>query len=504
MCQMTGENRTMEVRKIPGFYYDPDKKRYFKLQENYQVPQGSRYSRGEVSKREESVAKRKKVESFEERLASERITPSRILHHPLFGNLGLQREIGQHGPRANASIRDRSKACVGLLGRDTLVDVRSWNAGLTVKNVERDPRTARLFTTLNVAGPSGFCAFPPRSPEYPWRYDPTDHCHDFMGRRDDYIESISISHAGHMMALSHNLMGLSVNLTIGKLLTTNDPDFRRGETFDGPLVCVSRPGWSNCNIAPSPDTATTTFTVGCGMDLITVSNNESQWILATAKKFKSPIRSVDWLSRNVIIAGATSSKVWLYDVRSQGSVARLQHAHGVQSLRKLDDWRIVVAGANLTLSMYDLRFASHRTDDRPRPNNPSHKATTPYLNFYDVQCNIFNNIDVCPELGLLACSSEQRTVQLYSLATGKRLTTDRDSKPTRAIRHSLLGYNFPENLASYQYPGPISLVKFDNLPDRLDLLKDYEDDERDFSKGGRAGIPSLLVASGSAVDEWHL
>ncbi|EER27480.1 hypothetical protein CPC735_028160 [Coccidioides posadasii C735 delta SOWgp] len=478
---MTGENRTMEVRKIPGFYYDPDKKRYFKLQENYQVPQGSRYSRGEVSKREESVAKRKKVESFEERLASERITPSRILHHPLFGNLGLQREIGQHGPRANASIRDRSKACVGLLGRDTLVDVRSWNAGLTVKNVERDPRTARLFTMLSLLDLQNI-------------------------HGDTTLQTTAMILWGGVMtmALSHNLMGLSVNLTIGKLLTTNDPDFRRGETFDGPLVCVSRPGWSNCNIAPSPDTATTTFTVGCGMDLITVSNNESQWILATAKKFKSPIRSVDWLSRNVIIAGATSSKVWLYDVRSQGSVARLQHAHGVQSLRKLDDWRIVVAGANLTLSMYDLRFASHRTDDRPRPNNPSHKATTPYLNFYDVQCNIFNNIDVCPELGLLACSSEQRTVQLYSLATGKRLTTDRDSKPTRAIRHSLLGYNFPENLASYQYPGPISLVKFDNLPDRLDLLKDYEDDERDFSKGGRAGIPSLLVASGSAVDEWHL
>ncbi|WEW56354.1 hypothetical protein PRK78_001797 [Emydomyces testavorans] len=309
------------------------------------------------------------------------------------------------------------------------------------------------------------------------------------------------------LALSHDHLGINVNLAVGKLLTPDHPEFYQGLVFDGPLICFSRAGGANCNIATSPDNTSSVFVVGCGASLVSLTNNRAQWDLKTIGNFSSPIRAVDWLSRDVIIAGLISSKVWLHDIRSRGSAARFQHGHGVQSLKTIDEWKVVVAGSNRTLSMYDLRFTSNRTDRRPQPNNPRHKATTPYLNFSDVQCNIFHNIDICHELGLLACASELHRAQLFSLTTGKRFAPSLASKPPHvngSRSYSLLGDDKLQKLTSHRYSGPISSVKFENLPNRLNLLKDYDDEERDFSTRGGAGVPSLLISSGSLVDEWRL
>lgn len=56
------------------------------------------------------------------------------------------------------------------------------------------------------------------------------------------------------------------------------------------------------------------------------------------------VAAVDWLSTNVIMAGTRGSQVMLYDIRSGGSTVRAQHPHGVHSLKKVDEWRIAVAG----------------------------------------------------------------------------------------------------------------------------------------------------------------
>lgn len=108
----------------------------------------------------------------------------------------------------------------------------------------------------------------------------------------------------------------------------------------------SRPGWSECNISCSPDDTKTVFAVGCGEDLVTLSDEAAQWDLKTVKTFPSAIRAVDWLDRNVIIAGSFDSRVWLYDTRSQGSTARFQHGHAVQALKRVDEWKVIAAGPN--------------------------------------------------------------------------------------------------------------------------------------------------------------
>ncbi|KAI1943878.1 hypothetical protein LOZ66_000465 [Ophidiomyces ophidiicola] len=480
----------MEVPVIPGFYYDPEKKKYFRIAANHLAPQGSKYSRAEVAKREKAEANKKEQKSFDERVSTQRIKRSKLSSHPILGKMGIQREIGYGNL---SSTHYRGEACIELFERTRIYDNDYSNSSLLIRRVGRDPRTARLITTWNIPGPTALRVVSPTAPTFPWGYSSATPSCDFLRRRDEFVESFAISHPGHLMyvdfgptfysasvdryrrALSHAITGVRAVLSVGMLESSSDT--YNGDTFVGPSVRFSRFGWSICNVAASPDITSSTFTVGCGTDLVILSNNQAQWNLKTLKKFSSHISAVDWLSRNVIISGAMSSKVSLYDVRSEGSAARFQHSHGVQALKVLNGWNVIVAGHDSSLNMYDLRYAPNATDERPQPSSRSHRGTKP------------------------SCATNLRTVQLFSLVTGRKF------KSGFLPLHDSVGEGENgqvEKLTTYCYKSNISSVHFDNLPDRFELLADYDDKERDFSKGGGAGRPSLLVASGSFVDEWHL
>lgn len=38
-------------REIPGFYYDPEKKKYFKIEASHKAPAGSQYSKDAVKRK---------------------------------------------------------------------------------------------------------------------------------------------------------------------------------------------------------------------------------------------------------------------------------------------------------------------------------------------------------------------------------------------------------------------------------------------------------------------
>ena len=63
------------------------------------------------------------------------------------------------------------------------------------------------------------------------------------------------------------------------------------------------------------------------------------------------VTAVDWLSTNVIASGLRDSTVFLHDLRSNGSAARLQHPHTVSKLLRVDEHRIVVAGHDTVSSL---------------------------------------------------------------------------------------------------------------------------------------------------------
>lgn len=78
------------ARLIPGFYYDEEKHKYFKITPNHQAPQGAKYSQEAMA---QAVRAKQRKDNMEA-LPCLRIQEAAIMLHPLGGSLGLQRQSG--------------------------------------------------------------------------------------------------------------------------------------------------------------------------------------------------------------------------------------------------------------------------------------------------------------------------------------------------------------------------------------------------------------------------
>lgn len=103
---------------LPGFYYDAEKTKYFKIQPNHVAAHGSarKYSKAAVKKDAEERREQKRRKLFEQRERKMRIQRSKVLESPLSGGWGVTREVG-----------------ATRLECDTLV--RAWAQGLQRKDV---------------------------------------------------------------------------------------------------------------------------------------------------------------------------------------------------------------------------------------------------------------------------------------------------------------------------------------------------------------------------------
>src|SRR5438034_11744990 len=100
--------------------------------------------------------------------------------------------------------------------------------------------------------------------------------------------------------------------------------------------------WSS---AACPSTTNAAFTLGISSSLATLTCVGSQWVFNIARTFNTAdVAAVEWLTPTVIMAGLNNSLVAFHDLRSRATASRLQHPHGVHTIRKVDDWRVVVAG----------------------------------------------------------------------------------------------------------------------------------------------------------------
>ena len=81
---------------LPGFYYDTEKKKYFKIQPNHTATPGSasKYTKAAVKKGAEEQRQQKRRRVFEQRERQMRAKRSRVLESPLSGRWGVTRELG--------------------------------------------------------------------------------------------------------------------------------------------------------------------------------------------------------------------------------------------------------------------------------------------------------------------------------------------------------------------------------------------------------------------------
>lgn len=101
-----GSLERMNRGNIPGYYYDDEKKKYFKIQANHIAPTNAKYSKTNVNQeqRQKREIKRRKVQ--ENRVLRETVKRAQILRHPLLTGCGLQRELGNRPQSLNRASRD--------------------------------------------------------------------------------------------------------------------------------------------------------------------------------------------------------------------------------------------------------------------------------------------------------------------------------------------------------------------------------------------------------------
>lgn len=197
-----------------------------------------------------------------------------------------------------------------------------------------------------------------------------------------------------------------------------------------------------------PDPTISDFAIATSYGTVLVAEAQSSWSFDRVQTFKSDdddfdasseVLAVDWLDANILLNGCRDGTVKLWDARTCGAGGtswRIKHPSCVNHVRKLDANRIVVAGLEKQMAVYDLR--NIRTKD-----DLGRGVTRPYLEFPGYRNRELNGIavgfDVCG--GLVAAGTDEGGVQIFNGASGREVRVGVDGNlgkelggPARCLR----------------------------------------------------------------------
>ncbi|KAK6414580.1 hypothetical protein LTR95_017705 [Oleoguttula sp. CCFEE 5521] len=384
----------MNVGSLPGYYYDEEKRKYFKIQADAAVPPNARYSKSNVKYEQDAVKKRKLGHQFRTKQAAQTIQRSKILSNATYGGR-LAREVGtgpcqasadethiSHLTRQDVQIQVPSLFAVhpmhngtyAALGYGSSVALYEspWNITGRLDPVWRKPRVSPgpletgLWSFLGAQRITSTSAWPARDPKLVVFL--TDHARDNV-----YVEATQ-SHAA---------------ARISTINPEGDPLWQ----------CVINP-FNPASIAIAASRSVT--------NLPCMEHDQGESLTDLAET-----RSLDWLDASTIAAG-TGKTVLLWDTRTSDN-KRDRFSHGaqitaLQTVPRSGGTQILVA-SNRRISLYDTRV---------RANKPGNALlSVPMLHE-----NTKLTLSISPR-GLVAAATKvgaDNKVQLFSLRTGRELT----------------------------------------------------------------------------------
>ncbi|GAB7354036.1 hypothetical protein MBLNU459_g4619t1 [Dothideomycetes sp. NU459] len=480
----------MDGREIPGFYYDPDKKKYFQIQANHVAPQGSKYSRDNVKREHEQSRvrafplrsvkpfwateppwirqvtllvfitvksiqamskmvnnslqqKRKYSAALQQKKETQTVQRSKVLSSPAVAGITLWREQGasriQNFDARSAALASQTqgaellslKSCESCGMRDKIYDFAVDFASDALIWGLGSQNHGRLQYVADQDAVFDLAAF---------RSDISSVC--VTGLRTVMATSMSSYHPG--------------NVFVAALSESTGPnDF---PILDAPAASYTMLGPEETSLwtsSPSPPG---------GRDFVAVGGSGQTYLLSADGRptqtydVGEDVRSIDWLTPSVAVGGTRNRRVFLWDSRTGGSSARFNHKSGVTAVRSLGDGSQVLVCGFAGMSVYDVRMPTKLT----LRSRGDRSASAPLLDLPFSTSYPSNAMDVSPEAKIVATAADDNTVQLHSLASGKLIGSL--GKPD----HSLVD-------------GRIQRIRFLN------------------SYGGR---PTLTVCQGSNLMEW--
>ncbi|KAF2280492.1 uncharacterized protein EI97DRAFT_464431 [Westerdykella ornata] len=415
----------MDGREIPGFYFDKEKGKYFRITTEARSAPGYKYTHTNVKKQREH----KRNEAEETRQFKRRKKQTVVLSQPrsALSRVYLERELG---------IARRGYYLQSVWPGAGIAEYDSHSV-IPPSNIRYFDRGPDLSVLYAVSGETQIL------------------CHDlkeaFPGIRfpaDTIARMTSPVSSLNFLPASRALVITTSGSDRPPVVYLTDPETDGpyvGEQFT-PRHCTSiwgaspRPDFSVSETGRSvPATATEAVAVAASSNLQLYTRAQSgRWECEVLRKSTSDILALTWLSDTAIAMGQRDGKILIYDTRAHGSAHILSHSAPISHLRRADDFtRIVCAGLFNTLCTYDMRAS------KP-PVRPEHIPVTKWRGrnghpFVGSQCitkfREYRNkdvlelgMDVHSRLGLVAAANEYGSLKVWNMYTGalikKRLNAD--------------------------------------------------------------------------------
>jgi hypothetical protein len=393
----------MNLGNIPGYYWDEEKKKYFKITADHAVESRQKYTKSNV-RHEKQVAKRRKLERRDqEKRQAQTIKRSRLLSIPEYAGVGLHREIG-----------GRSSALDGVHADDAFVsqlryqDVFRSEIAIPISNAHPCPLSNRTIVTRVDTNNSYIYSSPGDISN-----TSSTHRHDATGR-PSVMPLVAVQ--GQAMSTSvwpaHDPQKLLVcgtgsfeNVFIASI---PDSDFVSQPDVNLRIGDDETIFWDGA-FSSTGDTAAI-----AGSEGVFHLSNDGQ-ILATLQGSANS-RSLSWLNPTLIAAGSGKTAL-LWDTRTHGSSARFNCKHNITGVRSVpsSSGTQLLLSTNHGLSLHDTRMSPA----------PSSKLSQPMLHFPLIHEEPRLVFDVSAR-GLVAVSQKngwRDEVRILSLRTGREVKT---------------------------------------------------------------------------------
>ncbi|KAF4448854.1 myocyte-specific enhancer factor 2d [Fusarium austroafricanum] len=431
-------------REIPGYYYDHEKKKYFKIEKTHTAPSSAAWSSDAV--------KRRKVEDKAQNLAQRRahLIRNHIKRHFVVRDVVTSALLG----------REIGLPYAAECGRGRIVDhdlgAAAWTDGLVAKgDVPFAPSFARKryanMPCFHVSGEDdktglGVAYASLDEETLVGGYIPTDEndkihfsreAHSSSGRalsfrtemvRCPQMSSIKYHRPSHKILLTSREPDHSCGLyffspQLSDPEDRNRPRWLLGETNHYQRIAVrhgQHDEWVVHSSTPAPASSDLICVVGSNGGLLQVSSNESLSAIAPGvapKGMQLPqeIFAQDFQigNHNVLLAGGRQPRLWITDIRTpepQWSFAK--HTSSISHVKSVNPHQVLVSGLQSSMALYDVRFLSR-----------SPRGTKPLLHFQEHRNEAHFHIgwDASPKLNVVAAAQDNGTVKLFSLRSGRQL-----------------------------------------------------------------------------------
>jgi hypothetical protein len=349
----------MNGQNIPGFYYDPEKKKYFKIQSaNASRDLNLKYSAQNLRKKERQDRTQKVATARTQRVRRERV----IRRHPNgLTQVCIEREIGAH--RRSFYVQTSwPKACIsGSAAKPRRIVDRPEHG--SIRYFDLDPTTKTIYT---VYGTNYMQRIPLPTlviqAEDDFFYPPFD-ASSWEGLQVTTSPISSLQYLPATGALAATTHGSGAP----PFIYISDPD-RDGPYVGQEFTPKACPGiWTAsarpAHLTPSPThtitaSSTEALAVAASTSLVLVTRSDTgSWSITTPiSDLESDILALEWISYTTIALGCRNGKILLHDTRSGGSSHVLTHPSPVARIKRADDaTRLVVSGLGDSMCLYDFR-----------------------------------------------------------------------------------------------------------------------------------------------------